>query len=114
MYRVIFAVLLICSPIIGQQDQTVKAGEHYRLGMKAAGEKEFPRAALEFRQALDSDPGFPGAHKQLGLALFQTGFTVDVGRLSAASAIVLIPSVTLFVFLRRHFVQGVASTGLKE
>jgi len=51
---------------------------------------------------------------EVGLALFQTGFTVDVGRLSAASAVVLIPSVTLFVFLRRHFVQGVASTGLKE
>ena len=49
-----------------------------------------------------------------GLALFQTGFTVDVGRLSAASCVVLIPSITLFVLLRRHFVQGVASTGLKE
>jgi multiple sugar transport system permease protein len=51
---------------------------------------------------------------EVGLALFQTGFTVDVGRLSAASSIVLIPSITLFVFLRRHFVQGVASTGLKD
>ena len=51
---------------------------------------------------------------EVGLALFQTGFTVDLGRLSAASAIVLIPSVTLFVILRRNFVQGVAGTGLKE
>jgi multiple sugar transport system permease protein len=51
---------------------------------------------------------------EVGLALFQTGFTVDLGRLSAASAAVLIPSVTLFVILRRNFVQGVASTGLKE
>jgi multiple sugar transport system permease protein len=51
---------------------------------------------------------------EVGLALFQTGFTVDVGRLSAASSIVLIPSITLFVFLRRQFVQGVASTGLKD
>lgn len=51
---------------------------------------------------------------EVGLALFQTGFTVDLGRLSAASAIVLVPSVTLFVFLRRNFVQGVAGTGLKE
>jgi multiple sugar transport system permease protein len=51
---------------------------------------------------------------EVGLALFQTGFTVDLGRLSAASALVLIPSVTLFVLLRRNFVQGVASTGLKE
>jgi multiple sugar transport system permease protein len=51
---------------------------------------------------------------EVGLALFQTGFTVDLGRLSAASAAVLIPSITLFVILRRNFVQGVASTGLKE
>jgi multiple sugar transport system permease protein len=51
---------------------------------------------------------------EVGLALFQTGFTVDLGRLSAASAIVLVPSVALFVILRRNFVEGVASTGLKE
>ncbi|MCR4264548.1 carbohydrate ABC transporter permease [Nitratireductor sp. ZSWI3] len=51
---------------------------------------------------------------EVGLALFQTGFTVDLGRLSAASAAVLVPSITLFVILRRNFVQGVASTGLKE
>lgn len=51
---------------------------------------------------------------EVGLALFQTGFTVDLGRLSAASALVLIPSITLFVILRRNFVQGVASTGMKE
>lgn len=51
---------------------------------------------------------------EVGLALFQTGFTVDLGRVSAASALVLIPSITLFVWLRRNFVQGVASTGLKE
>jgi multiple sugar transport system permease protein len=51
---------------------------------------------------------------EVGLALFQTGFTVDLGRLSAASALVLIPSITLFVVLRRNFVQGVAATGLKE
>ncbi|MCU0905976.1 MAG: carbohydrate ABC transporter permease [Rhodobacteraceae bacterium] len=51
---------------------------------------------------------------EVGLALFQTGFTVDLGRLSAASAIVLIPTFTVFVFLRRSFVQGVAATGLKE
>jgi multiple sugar transport system permease protein len=39
---------------------------------------------------------------EVGLALFQTGFTVDLGRLSAASALVLIPSITLFVLLRRN------------
>jgi multiple sugar transport system permease protein len=51
---------------------------------------------------------------EVGLALFQTGFTIDLGRLSAASALVLVPSITLFVILRRNFVQGIAATGLKE
>lgn len=51
---------------------------------------------------------------EVGLALFQTGFTVDLGRLSAASTVVLVPTVTLFVILRRNFVQGVSGTGLKE
>jgi multiple sugar transport system permease protein len=51
---------------------------------------------------------------EIGLALFQTGYTIDAGRLSAASAIVLIPSISVFLILRRFFVQGVASTGLKE
>lgn len=51
---------------------------------------------------------------EVGLALFQTGYTVDLGRLSAASALVLVPSVTLFVLMRRSFVEGIAGTGLKE
>ena len=51
---------------------------------------------------------------EVGLALFQTGFTVDLGRLSAAAALALIPSILFFAFMRRHFVEGVAATGLKD
>ena len=51
---------------------------------------------------------------EVGLALFSTGYTVDLVKLSAASACVLVPSVVAFVILRRNFVQGVASTGMKE
>jgi multiple sugar transport system permease protein len=51
---------------------------------------------------------------EVGLALFQTGFTVDLGRLSAAASVVLVPSVLLFAFLRRQFVQGIATEGIKE
>ena len=50
----------------------------------------------------------------MGLALFQTGFTVDLGRLSAAAAVVLVPTVIVFSLLRRQFVQGVATSGLKD
>jgi multiple sugar transport system permease protein len=48
------------------------------------------------------------------LALFQTGYTVDLERLSAVSACVLVPSLLAFVLLRRNFVQGVAASGMKE
>ncbi len=51
---------------------------------------------------------------EVGLALFQTGFTVDLGRLSAAAAIVLLPSITIFAMLRRQFISGIASGGVKE
>lgn len=51
---------------------------------------------------------------EVGLALFQTGFTVDLGKLSAASALVLVPSVVVFSLVRRSFVQGIAATGAKE
>lgn len=51
---------------------------------------------------------------EVGLALFQTGFTIDLGQLSAAATAVLIPSVIIFALLRRNFVQGVAASGLKN
>ncbi|HCJ72632.1 carbohydrate ABC transporter permease [Agrobacterium tumefaciens] len=51
---------------------------------------------------------------EVGLALFQTGFTVDLGRLSAAAALSLIPSVIFFGAMRRNFVKGVAASGMKE
>lgn len=56
----------------------------------------------------------PNYTVEVGLALFQTGYTVDTGLVSAAATIVLLPSVLVFVLLRRNFVQGVANTGLKE
>ena len=51
---------------------------------------------------------------EVGLALFQTGFTVDLGRLSAAATVVLVPTIIVFSLLRRNFVQGVATSGLKD
>lgn len=51
---------------------------------------------------------------EVGLANFQSAYTVDLSLLSAASAAVMVPSVLVFVLLRRHFVEGIASSGLKE
>ncbi len=51
---------------------------------------------------------------EVGLANFQSTYTIDLALLSAASASVMVPSVLVFVFLRRRFVEGIAASGLKE
>ena len=51
---------------------------------------------------------------EVGLANFQSTYTIDLALLSAASASVMVPSVLAFVFLRRRFVEGIATSGMKE
>jgi len=50
---------------------------------------------------------------ELGLSMFQTGFTVNYGLVSAGSVISLLPIMVTFVFLRRQIIQGVTLTGIK-
>src|SRR5437763_554788 len=66
----VFVFVLICAPAM-RSDQAATAGKHYSAGIKAAEEKEFASAARELQETLKIDPSFPGARKQLGLALFQ-------------------------------------------
>ena len=51
---------------------------------------------------------------EVGLANFQSAYTIDLSLLSAASAVVMVPSVIAFVLLRRNFVEGIAASGMKE
>ena len=51
---------------------------------------------------------------EVGLANFQSAYTIDLSLLSAASAAVMVPSVLAFVLLRRNFVEGLAASGMKE
>ena len=51
---------------------------------------------------------------EVGLANFQSAYTVELSLLSAASAAVMVPSVLAFVLLRRNFVEGIAASGMKE
>ena len=51
---------------------------------------------------------------EVGLANFQSAYTIDLSLLSAASAAVMVPSVIAFVLLRRNFVEGIAASGMKE
>ena len=50
----------------------------------------------------------------VGLANFQSAYTIDLSLLSAASAAVMVPSVLAFVLLRRNFVEGIAASGMKD
>lgn len=50
---------------------------------------------------------------QVGLTMFQTAWQTEWTHLMAASAIVTIPIILLYIFVQKHFVEGIATTGLK-
>lgn len=50
---------------------------------------------------------------QLALSMFRSETVIDWGPLMAASVLVSIPMLVLFLFTQKYFVQGIVSTGLK-
>lgn len=50
---------------------------------------------------------------QLGLQVFQSQYTVAWGPLMAATTVVTLPLLAAFLLGQRHFIQGIASSGLK-
>ncbi|MFW6159316.1 MAG: carbohydrate ABC transporter permease, partial [Planctomycetota bacterium] len=50
---------------------------------------------------------------QVGLAFLTSAESTNTNRVMAASAIVIIPVVVLYLILQRRFIEGVAGTGLK-
>lgn len=50
---------------------------------------------------------------EVGLALFQTGYTINFGAVSAGSVISVLPILLVFIVLRRQIINGVALSGLK-
>ena len=50
---------------------------------------------------------------EVGLAMFQTGFTVNFGAVSAGSVVSVAPILLVFFLLRRQIIDGVALSGLK-
>lgn len=50
----------------------------------------------------------------VGLSFFQGEYQTDVPALAAAAVIVALPIIVLFVFLQRHFIQGILSGGSVE
>lgn len=49
----------------------------------------------------------------VGIKLFQAGHATDYGMQLAASMLVLLPVLILFLFTQKYFVEGVATSGMK-
>lgn len=50
---------------------------------------------------------------QVGLAAFKYDFTTDFGPLMAGTIVSMIPSILLFMFAQKYYVQGIADSGIK-
>jgi multiple sugar transport system permease protein len=50
---------------------------------------------------------------QVAMTFYQTEFVTDHGQMMAASVMVTLPIVLLYVLVQRHFIEGIAGTGLK-
>lgn len=50
---------------------------------------------------------------QIGIRMFITQYSSEYGLIMAASTVVLIPVIAVFLSLQRFFVEGIASAGLK-
>jgi multiple sugar transport system permease protein len=50
---------------------------------------------------------------QIGLRMFITQYSAEYGLIMAASVVILIPVLIVFLSLQKYFVEGIASTGIK-
>ena len=100
---------------------TIKVGDHVEVFLErlenALGEAVISREKAKREEAWTRLEGvFAKQEPVMGsiVGRVKGGFTVDLGRLSAAAALSLIPSVIFFGAMRRNFVMGVAASGMKE
>jgi len=49
----------------------------------------------------------------IAIALFQSEHLTEWGQVFAASIVALVPVVIVFILFQRHFIRGIATTGLK-
>jgi multiple sugar transport system permease protein len=51
---------------------------------------------------------------QLGLAIFRDRYSTEWGSLMAGSVVATLPILVLFFVAQKHFIQGIALSGLKD
>lgn len=50
----------------------------------------------------------------VGIKMFQVNNSVDYGLQMAAATMVLIPIIVMFLFSQRYFIEGIATSGMKN
>ena len=50
---------------------------------------------------------------EIGLTLLQDEYFTDYGQMMAGCAVALVPAMLLFIFFRRHIMEGIAMSGIK-
>ncbi|RJX41271.1 carbohydrate ABC transporter permease [Paenibacillus pinisoli] len=50
---------------------------------------------------------------ELGLAMFQSAFSIDLTVMSAGSVMSVLPILLVFIFLRKHIIESISMTGSK-
>lgn len=50
---------------------------------------------------------------EIGLTLLQDEYFTDYGQMMAGCAVALVPALILFIFFRRHIMEGIAMSGIK-
>jgi raffinose/stachyose/melibiose transport system permease protein len=68
----------------------------------------------EFLLALIMVAGSSASTAPIGLTLFKGQYTTSYNLTAAAGVLVALPIVILFVFLQRHFINGMVSGALRE
>jgi len=84
-----------------------------KSGLMALGVFAFSEAWAHFIWPLVMVTSKDMYTSELGLATYQRQFYIEYGPISAGAVICIIPMMIVFALLRRHIMQGIATSGLR-
>jgi multiple sugar transport system permease protein len=84
-----------------------------KSGLMAIGAFAFSQAWANFMWPLVVVSTGDMYTTELGLAVYQRAFYTEYGPIAAGAVISIVPMLVVFALLRRHIMQGIATTGLK-
>lgn len=84
-----------------------------KSGLMALGVFAFSEAWAHFIWPLVMVTSKDMYTSELGLAIYQRQFYIEYGPIAAGAVISIIPMMIVFALLRRHIMQGIATSGLR-